>query len=590
MTRPRFADFTRFLHLTPGRTALHALCIVGTAVLSSSLPAIVGWSIDNLFRPDSPPVSGWLWWAIPALLVGTALYAACSYGRDYLTIAVSEDSASRFQVDLYRHLQRLSADFYQLNRVGEVTARLTQDINRGIRPLYDHIVEMSSGLVMLVCAAATIAWMSPTLFGLFAALFALDLFIAIRTLPRIHKDSLQLQDDNGALNAQITEAVSVHGLVRAFARERDAEERMSPLITKLARQQVKGERFLWKFLVFLWSFDLILGPFLFLLVGAVLMKDGASAGAVATAFLYWKAAGKFKLQITGNATQLMSCLGSIARASAFFDETPFVADAPEAPELPFGPGVVRFENASFVYPHQRDHYRLGPVDLAIPAGQRCALLGVSGSGKTTLAQLLSRIYDPAEGRILIDGHDIRTVTQSSLRRRVGFMTQDTQLFDGTLRDNLRFARPEATDADMEAALARAGLAAFIADQPERLDTLVGERGVRLSGGQRQRLALARILLLSPEIIILDEPTSALDATTEAELWKSIDELLRGRTQLIITHRIATALHADQLAVLANGRLAGVGRARDLFATCPEFTELCRAQHIDLAQTVKETRS
>jgi ABC-type multidrug transport system fused ATPase/permease subunit len=581
MPRIQLARLTRFLHLDPKRTALHAVCVLGAGVIGASPPLLVGWVIDHLFLPDAPDASSWLWWALPAFVAGSLLYAAFSYGSDYLAAVVSETAANRFQVDLYRHLQRLGADFYQLNRVGEVGSRLTQDIDRGIRPLYTHLVALASGGVMLITTAVALAWVSPVLLGVFAALFALDTFISLRAMPNIFRNFQRLQDDNGALNAQITEAVSVHGLVRAFAREHEAEERMRPLIAKLAGQQVRAERFLWKFLVLLWSFDLLLGPMLLLLVGAVLMNQGASAGTVATAFLYWKSAANFKWNITEGATGVMSGLGAIDRAAAFFDETPLVADAPGAPDLPPGPGEVRFEGVVFHYPRQRDHYRLGPLDLVLPAGRRCALLGVSGSGKTTLAQLVSRIYDPDEGRVLIDGRDLRTVTQSSLRRRVGFMTQDTLLFEGTLRDNLRFARPDADTSAMEDALARAGLAEFLADLPDRLDTLVGERGTRLSGGQRQRLALARLLLLSPELVILDEPTSALDATTEAALWRSIDELLRGRTQLIITHRIATALQADRLAVLDRGRLVGVGAARELFASCPEFRTLCRAQHIDL---------
>jgi ABC-type multidrug transport system fused ATPase/permease subunit len=580
MPRSPSARLNRFLRLDPGRTVLHGACILGAGVIGASPPLLVGLAIDHLFRPEAP-ASAWLWWAVPGLVIGSLLLAAFSYGSAYLGAVVSENAANRFQVELYRHLQRLSADFYQLNRVGEVASRLTQDVNCGIRPLYTHITALVSGVVMLVTAAVAIGWVSPVLLGVFMALFALDVLIGLRALPRIYRNFQQLQDDNGALNAQITEAVSVHGLVRAFARELEAEERMRPLIAKLARQQVKSERFLWKFLVFVWSFDLVLGPFLLLLVGAVLVQHGSTAGTLATAFLYWKAAAEFKWNLTNGATGLMTGLGAIDRAAAFFDETPLVSDAPGAPDLPPGPGEVRFENVVFHYPRQRDPYRLGPLDLTLPAGGRCALLGVSGSGKTTLAQLLSRIYDPASGRVLIDGHDLRSVTQSSLRRRVGFMTQDTQLFDGTLRDNLRFARPDGGDSEMEDALARAGLGEFLRDLPERLETLVGERGVRLSGGQRQRVALARLLLLSPEIIVLDEPTSALDASTEAALWKSIDELLRARTQLVITHRIATALHCDQIAVLAQGRLAGVGPARELHARCPEFRELCGAQHIDL---------
>lgn len=231
-----------------------------------------------------------------------------------------------------------------------------------------------------------------------------------------------------------------------------------------------------------------------------------------------------------------------------------------------------------MYPHQCDHYRLGPVDLAIPAGRRCALLGVSGSGKTTLAQLLSRIYDPAEGRVLIDGRDIRTFTQSSLRRRVGFMTPDTQLLDGTLRDNLLFVRPEADDAALWHALDQAELAAFVRQTPLGLDTVLGERGVRLSGGQRQRLALARLFLVSPPVIVLDEATSALDGPAEQAVLRSIRRLAtETRTMLIIAHRLSTIIDCEQIVVLAAGRIVDRGTHSELLARCETYRALCQEQ-------------
>jgi ABC-type multidrug transport system fused ATPase/permease subunit len=201
---PRFqpAQLNRFLRLDPRRTVLHGVCVLGAGVIGASPPMLVGLVIDKLFRPDAPDSSIWLWWTIPALLLGSLLFAGFSYGSAYLSSVVSENAANRFQVELYRHLQRLSADFYQLNRVGEVTSRLTQDINRGIRPLYTHIVDLSSGIIMLVTAAAAIAWVSPVLLGVFLALFTLDVFIGLRALPRIYRNFQQLQDDNGALNAR----------------------------------------------------------------------------------------------------------------------------------------------------------------------------------------------------------------------------------------------------------------------------------------------------------------------------------------------------------------------------------------------------
>jgi ATP-binding cassette subfamily B protein len=570
-----------FRHLGPERRwiVVHLPCVLANGAMASVPPFLAGVFVNQLIRHPRQ-ASFTAGEAVVTVLVVGAICTLLHFTRNYLSTLISERVGCRFQCALYEHLQRLSADFYQVNRVGEVTARLTHDVNNGIRPLYPQAVELLNGAAMLVAACTCLALVSVPLFWVFAVLTFLSLAVGQWAIPIIIRNFEELQNVNGRLNAQITEAVSVHSLVRAFAREEEARRRMQPLIDARAAQQLKALAFLWRFMVFVWSFDIVSGPFLLLLLGALLYGRGITAGSLVSALLYWRMAGNFKFQVTEGITGVMSGLGSVRRAAAFFEETPLVADRPYAPALPPGPGSIEFENVTFRYPHQRDEFVLGPISLSIPAGTRCALLGPSGGGKTTLVQLLGRIYDPAAGVIRIDGHDIRSVTQLSLRQRIGFMSQETQLFDGTLRDNLLFAAPQADEATMQEAMARAGLETFLAVLPESLETVVGERGIRLSGGQRQRLALARLLLLDPEIIVLDEPTSALDAATEAEIWASIEELLRGRTQIVITHRISTALRAEWLAVIHHGRLDASGTADDLRRKSELFRDLCATQHAE----------
>jgi ABC-type multidrug transport system fused ATPase/permease subunit len=436
-------------------------------------------------------------------------------------------------------------------------------------------------LLVLIAAAVVLAWYSWALLALFVGLSAVSLAVSAVVLPRIHRNFYRLQDANGRLSAQITEAVAAHALVRAAAREDWAEHRLQPLVDSLAKRQVRAERFLFRFLVFIWAFDVFLSPFVLLLVGAVLIAHGTSAGAVAAALLYWKVGLDFRWKLVSGMTGIMSGLGALRRAVLFFAETPLVADAVDAQPLPPGSGAIRFAGVCFAYPGARDGFALGPVDLDLPAGQRTALVGASGSGKSTLVQLLARVYDPDAGSIAIDGHDLRTVTQASLRRRIGCMTQDTLLFDASLEDNLRFARADADAAAMRQALEHAGLGDFASGLPEGLATRIGERGLRLSGGQRQRLAIARLLLADPEIVVLDEPTSALDAATETAVWEAIDAACAGRTQLIVTHRIATARHARQVVVLDHGRIVGTGTASAVHRACPLFRDLCAAQHVVL---------
>ena len=567
-----------FRHLAPerGRIAVHLPCVLANGAMASLPPFLAGVFVNQLIRHPQHAAFG-ATSAIEAVAIVGIVSTILHFTRGYLSTLICERVGCRFQCALYEHLQRLSADFYQINRVGELTTRLTHDVNDGIRPLYSQAAELLNGGAMLIVAAACLAYVSVPLFWIFSLLTFLSLAVSQWALPIIIRNFEEMQNVNGRLNAQITEAVSVHSLVRAFAREDEAQRRMQPLIEERSNHQIKAFRFLWRFMVFVWSFDIVSGPFLLLLLGALLYGRGITAGSLVSALLYWRMAGHYKFQVTEGITGVMSGLGSVRRAAAFFEETPLVADLPNAPALPPGLGSIEFDDVTFHYPHQRDEFVLGPISLSIPAGTRYALLGPSGGGKTTLVQLLGRIYDPGTGAIRIDGHDIRSVTQLSLRQRIGFMSQETQLFDGTLRDNLLFAAPQAAEAILQESMARAGLADFLASLPESLETVVGERGIRLSGGQRQRLALARLLLLDPEIVVLDEPTSALDAATEAEIWTSIEELLRGRTQIVITHRISTALRAEQLAVIHHGRLDGAGTAEELTRESALFRALCAAQ-------------
>ena len=579
MTSPSLAA-TWLPHLRSVRLVIpvHMACVLVAPLIGLAPPLIAAWLVDGLVAQPQATGAVFLHW-LPWLLAAGLAHLLLSWGRDHLGTVVSEHAGCSIQVSLYEHLQRLSADFYQLNQVGEITTRLTSDVNRGVRPLYGQVVEGLTGLLVLVAAALVIAWYSTPLVITFVILSVISLSVTALALPRIHRNFHRLQDANGQLSARITEAVAAHALVRAAAREDWAEARLGTVIERLRIRQVRAERFLIRYLVFIWAFDIFLGPFILLLIGAVLIAHGTAAGSVVAAIMYWRLASEYRFKLTNGLTGVMSGLGALRRILAFFAETPLVADAPTAVPLRPGPGAIRFHQVQFRYPGRDSGFVLGPLDVDLPAGQRTALVGPSGAGKSTLVHLLCRVYDPDAGSISIDGQDLRTVTQVSLRRRLGCMSQDTLLFDGSLADNLRFVSAEATATDMRAALGQAGLEEFLAGLPEGLETRIGERGVRLSGGQRQRLAIARILLADPEIVILDEPTSALDARTEAEVWTAIDAACAGRTQLIVSHRIATALHADRVLVLEAGRLLAAGTAFDVHQVCTLFQRLCSAQHI-----------
>jgi ABC-type multidrug transport system fused ATPase/permease subunit len=556
--------------------ALHLLSVVAGSALGVAPALFAGWVVDRLTRGGSPGSVAVL---ALAILGAGLVHAAVGFASGYLGAAIGETVAMRFQVDLYRHLQRLGADFYHQTHIGEIATRLTGDVARGVSPVYGHVVDLLSGAAFLGAAMVALALLDARLFVAFAVLVAANILIFALLLPRIERIYHALQDENGKLAAHLAEAIAAHSLIRAFAREERAAGDVETRARDLATRQYAADRFLWRFMVMMWAFYVVVGPFGLLLAGSVLVAHGAAIGVVVAAFFCWRRASDEMWNLCGGATGIAGAIGSMRRAFAFFAETPLVADLPGAPALALGHGAIRFEGVRFRYPTRGHEFELGPLDLELAAGGRTALVGASGSGKTTVAQLLTRVYDPRAGRIQIDGVDIAAVQQESLRSRVGVVMQETLLFTGTIRDNLAFVRRDADDARMMAALAAAGLADTVAGWSDGLGTVIGEGGFRLSGGQRQRLSLARVFLLDPPIVILDEATSALDAATEAAIWRAFDALLVGRTALIITHRMATALRADRVAVLERGRLVGSGDPRSLHSVCAQFRELCAAQRV-----------
>jgi ABC-type multidrug transport system fused ATPase/permease subunit len=268
-------------------------------------------------------------------------------------------------------------------------------------------------------------------------------------------------------------------------------------------------------------------------------------------------------------------VASGARVFEILDRKPRMTSPPDAPPLPAGAGHVQLRGVSFAYEDDAEPV-LDGIDLDVPAGRTVAVVGPTGSGKTTLVMLLPRLYDPSEGSVLVDGADLREVDVASLRQQVGLVYDDPFLFSASVRENIAYARSDASDAEIREAARRAGIDDFIAALPEGYDTLVGERGLTLSGGQRQRIAIARALIRDPRILILDDATSSVDATTEARIGAALREVMRGRTTFVIAHRMSTIALADEIVVLEDGRVAARGTHEELLETSPLYREI--AEH------------
>jgi ATP-binding cassette subfamily B protein/subfamily B ATP-binding cassette protein MsbA len=505
-----------------------------------------------------------------AIVILTAARGAATVGANYLTIDTGQRMVNDLRTAIYAHLQKLSLGFHNEQQTGDLLYRVMSDTYSAQGLVMNGLLPLTSAAVMLAGMFAVMVSFDLTL-SLVALVVCPPLYFAItRITGRIHAQASDQRAAESALYARAESTIGAVKLVQAYGREegaiaefRSGSEKSLALSLKLYSTET----------VFALVVDSVLavGTAALVWLGALHVMSGQLGIGELTIFLsYLKDLYGPIQSVSQNLAEISSSQAGLERVFKVLDIEPDVRDAPHARPLPAVTGRVRFEGVHFSYGDDRPV--LEGIDLDIRPGERVALLGPTGAGKSTLASLLVRFYDPKRGRVTIDGHDLRDVTVLSLRRQVTVMLQEQILFHTSVRDNIAFGSPRPIE-EIRRAAERAEAHEFIERLPDGYDTVIGEDGSTLSGGQRQRLALARALLRSAPIVILDEPTSALDVDTEERVWSRVEEVLGGKTTILIAHRLSSARRCDRIVLLDGGVLVEQGSHDELMARGGRYARL-----------------
>ncbi|MBI3088326.1 MAG: ABC transporter ATP-binding protein [Candidatus Omnitrophica bacterium] len=538
---------------------------VGFGVVRYLIPLVLPWTlkvlVDDFLAPGAARPHRELHLLMAGLCGLYAVYAVVSYLRSYLAGLAGHRIIFDLREQLYLHVQRMSLSFFDRQKIGAVVARMTVDIASAQNFVGSALVNTAMDLSCVAVIIGLLFAAHPKLALVSLSVIPCYVVISYALTKRIRLKSRemhrQLQDISGDLHEQFA-AIST---IQAFTQE-EAEARGFRELNERYLGTVLSSVKLQSIALGATGFLTALGPILVLWVGVVEVWAGRlSVGTLMAFYAYLGMLYQPIQRLTELNLILTNSLAAMDRIFEVFDTYPEVQERPNAKALGRGRGDVAFEGVTFRYAGR------GPVledfSLAIPAGSTVALVGPSGAGKSTLVKLLVRFYDVSGGRVTIDGIDTREVTLKSLRQQIAIVPQEPILFSGTVAENLRYGRPNATDAEIRQAARAAFADSFIERLPEGYETEVGERGVKLSGGQKQRLAIARAFLRDAPIVILDEPTSALDAESEELIKRALQELLKHRTALIIAHRLSTIEHADRVVVIDDGRLIEQGRHEEL---------------------------
>jgi ATP-binding cassette subfamily B protein len=572
--------------------SVFVVLVILMSALSVAPPLLFRQIIDNGILQGDRRVVIILSVTVAALAL---LQAVLNVVQRWFSATIGEGLIFDLRTQVFDHVVEMPVAFFTRTQTGKLVSRLNSDVigaQQAFTSTLSTVLSNIIGLILVLAAMIVLSWQLTLAALILLPIFLIPAKIVGRKLADLTRRQMQL---NGDMSATMTERFSVSGalLVKLFGRVVEEHDRFAERAGAVRDVSVKiamNGRF------FITSLGLVaaLATALVYGVGGSLAIDGVLTIGTLTALagLLTQLYGPLT-QLTNLRIDVMNALVSFDRVFEVLDLVPMIRDAEDA-EAVGGPASVSFEHVSFSYPtadqvslaslesiaslDQRPSGEvLHDVSFTVAAGQTVALVGRSGGGKTTMTHLIARLYDATSGTVSVAGTDVKKLTQDSLRAAVGYVTQDAHMFHDTIRANLRYARPEATKAELWEALAAAQLKALVESLPDGLDTVVGERGYRLSGGERQRLAIARLLLKAPPIVVLDEATAHLDSESEVAVQQALDMAMQGRTSVVIAHRLSTVRNADLIIVVDQGRIVQRGRHDELLAEGGLYAELYRTQ-------------